>query len=193
MKEIAGLLEEQASIPMVREQLALIEEVQSDEWWQDVTVADARRRAQEACGCWCGSSRRQKRKTDLHRLRGRDRAARAEIDLLGYRRPRGQLRAVPRQGPRLPPRSIEDHIAIHELRMNKPLTPSDLAELERMLAERAASAMPRRSSQQAAEDAQGLGLFVRSLVGLDRGAPRRPLPTSSPERRWRELRSSSWT
>ena len=37
--EIAGLLEEQATIPMVRDQLVLLEELQSDEWWQDVTVA----------------------------------------------------------------------------------------------------------------------------------------------------------
>ena len=38
MKEIAGLLEEKSAIPMVREQMALIQDVQTDEWWQDVTV-----------------------------------------------------------------------------------------------------------------------------------------------------------
>jgi type I restriction enzyme R subunit len=32
------LLEEKAAIPMVREQMALIQDVQTDEWWQDVTV-----------------------------------------------------------------------------------------------------------------------------------------------------------
>ena len=35
---IAGLLEEKASIPIVQEQLALIQEVHTDEWWQDVTT-----------------------------------------------------------------------------------------------------------------------------------------------------------
>ena len=30
---------------MVREQMALIQDVQTDEWWQDVTVADAGDRA----------------------------------------------------------------------------------------------------------------------------------------------------
>jgi len=34
VKEIAGLLEEKAAIPMVREQMTLIQEVQTDEWWQ---------------------------------------------------------------------------------------------------------------------------------------------------------------
>src|SRR5204863_118647 len=46
-KAIASSLEEKASIPMVRERLALIAEVQTAEWWQDVTVAmleSARRR-----------------------------------------------------------------------------------------------------------------------------------------------------
>src|SRR5207249_8245595 len=38
VKEIAGLLEEKSAIPMVREQMELIQEVQTDEWWQDVTI-----------------------------------------------------------------------------------------------------------------------------------------------------------
>ena len=37
LKAMAGLLEEKASIPMVQQQLPLILEIQSDEWWQDVT------------------------------------------------------------------------------------------------------------------------------------------------------------
>ncbi len=48
MIEIAGLLEEQRNIPMVRAQLPLIADVQADgEWWQDVTLAmleDVRRK-----------------------------------------------------------------------------------------------------------------------------------------------------
>ena len=38
VRELAGLLEEKSAIPMVREQMALILDVQTDEWWQDVTV-----------------------------------------------------------------------------------------------------------------------------------------------------------
>ena len=48
VKAIAGLLEEKSTIPMVREQMALIQDVQTDEWWQDVTVADAGERAPAA-------------------------------------------------------------------------------------------------------------------------------------------------
>ena len=34
VKSIAGLLEEKSSIPMVQQQLSLIQEIQTDEWWQ---------------------------------------------------------------------------------------------------------------------------------------------------------------
>src|SRR3954453_2537911 len=38
VREIAEALEERATIPMVQQQLELIEEIQSDAWWQDVTL-----------------------------------------------------------------------------------------------------------------------------------------------------------
>jgi type I restriction enzyme, R subunit len=38
VREIAGTLEEKASIPMVRAELELIIEVQTDEFWQDITT-----------------------------------------------------------------------------------------------------------------------------------------------------------
>ncbi len=132
VKAIAGLLEEKSTIPMVREQMALIQEVQTDEWWQDVTVPmlETCARAPARSG---QAHREAEAQADLHRLRGRDgrrdggRAARASAAP-------DRLRAVPRQG-RAFLRAHEDHIAIHKLRMNQPLTAADLAELERMLVE----------------------------------------------------------
>jgi type I restriction enzyme, R subunit len=62
----------------------------------------------------------------------------------------------------------EDHVAIHKLRMNRPLTRSDLDELERMLTDSGAGGAA--DVQKAKVESQGLGLFVRSLVGLDREA-----------------------
>jgi len=52
--------------------------------------------------------------------------------------------------------------------MNKPLTASDLGELEWMLGENGLGAQD--DLKRAAEESQGLGLLVRSLVGMDRGA-----------------------
>ena len=62
----------------------------------------------------------------------------------------------------------ENHIAIHKLRMNKVLTPSDLDELERMLI--ASGVGGADDLKKAKEENEGLGVFVRSLVGLDRQA-----------------------
>jgi type I restriction enzyme R subunit len=60
-----------------------------------------------------------------------------------------------------------DHVALQKVRRNRQLTPEDLIELERMLTEAGGSAVDVAS---ATEEAHGLGLFVRSLVGLERDA-----------------------
>jgi len=65
-------------------------------------------------------------------------------------------------------RSHEDHLALHKLRRNQPLTASDLRELERMLTE-SGTGSPQEIAQ-AASQSHGLCVFVRSLVGLDRQA-----------------------
>ena len=47
VREIANALNEKASIPMVRAELELIIEVQTDEYWQDITTSmleDVRKR-----------------------------------------------------------------------------------------------------------------------------------------------------
>jgi len=49
---------------------------------------------------------------------------------------------------------------------NQPLTKSDLSELERMLLEAGSAEFVERAKQ----EEQGLGIFIRSLVGLDREA-----------------------
>jgi len=54
-----------------------------------------------------------------------------------------------------------------------PLTAADLSELQRMLAHSGVGAA--QDVQRAAEESQGLGLFVRSLVGLDRQAAKEAL------------------
>ncbi|WP_426996289.1 DEAD/DEAH box helicase family protein [Pseudarthrobacter sp. N5] len=61
-----------------------------------------------------------------------------------------------------------DHMAIHRLRRGLPLTETDLAELQRMLIESGAGSP--EELEAATAQAEGLGLFVRSLVGMDRQA-----------------------
>src|SRR4051794_22533946 len=65
-------------------------------------------------------------------------------------------------------RQHENDITIHRLRMNRQLTATDLISLEQMLA--GSGIGDPGMLAKAALDAQGLGLFVRSLVGMYRGA-----------------------
>ena len=169
VKEIAGLLEEKATIPMVREQMALIQEVQTDEWWQDVTVPMLevlRRRFRDLVKL----IEKQKRKpiyTDFEDEMGEE----TSHNLPGLSS--GADFAKFRAKAQAFLRAHQDHIAVHKLRMNKPLTAADLSELERMLVESGVGGPD--EIRRAKEEAHGLGLFVRSLVGLDRDAAKAAL------------------
>ena len=167
VKAIAGLLEEKASIPMVQQQLPLIQEIQSDEWWQDVTTSmlEIARKRLRALVKLIDKQKRALIYTDFEDQMGGESA----VDLPGFDAPdsferfRAKARAFLKEH--------EDHIAIHKLRMNKALTRSDLDGLERMLtASEVGGAGHVKHIQKAKEESHGLGLFVRSLVGLDREA-----------------------
>jgi type I restriction enzyme, R subunit len=169
IKEIAGLLEEKSAIPMVREQMALIQEVQTDEWWRDVTIPMleiVRRRLRDLVKL----IEKQKRKTiytDFEDVMGGE----THVVLPGFREGTDYAKFLAKAQAFL--RAHQDHIAIHKLRMNKALTAADLTELERMLVESGVGAAADVS--RAKTEAHGLGLFVRSLVGMDRGAAKEAL------------------
>jgi type I site-specific restriction endonuclease len=164
VQEIAGLLAEKSTIPMVYEQIDLIEALQSDEWWQDVTVAmlERVRRRLRTLIRLIEKAQRKPIYTDFVDEMGPE----TSFDLPaftgdgGFEKFRAKVRTFLR--------AHQDHIAIHKLRMNHALTRHDLAELERILAESGAGSPA--EIQRAASAAQGLGIFVRSLVGLERKA-----------------------
>ena len=164
IRAIAGLLEEKASIPMVQAQLALIQEVQEDEWWQDVTVVmlENVRKRLRALVKLIDKQQRKPIYTDFEDQMGDETTVELPMfaSPVGFERFRAKARAFLRQH--------EDHITIHKLRMNKALTKSDLEELERILATSAVGEP--EDFEQAKTECHGLGLFVRSLIGLDRNA-----------------------
>jgi type I restriction enzyme, R subunit len=164
VKAIAGLLEEKSAIPMVHQQMALIQDLQTDEWWQDATtpmLESVRRRLRDLVRL-IDKQQRKPIFTDFEDEMGTE----TGHHLFGvgtdqeFEKFRAKARAFLR--------AHQDHIAIHKLRTNRVLTPVDLAELERMLAESGVGAVDQIS--RARTESQGLGLFVRSLVGLDREA-----------------------
>ncbi|MCM8614132.1 DEAD/DEAH box helicase family protein [Accumulibacter sp.] len=169
VKELAGLLEEKSAIPMVLNQMALIQDVQTDEWWQDVTVPmlEAMRRRLRDLIKLIERSKRKPIYTDFEDEMGGETA----VELPGFGE--GTDYAKFRAKAQAFLRAHQDHIAIHKLRMNRPLTTSDLAELQRMLAESGVGGA--EEIQRAAEESEGLGLLVRSLIGLDRQAAKEAL------------------
>ena len=171
VKQIAGLLEEKSAIPMVREQMALIQDVQTDEWWQDVSVPmlEVMRRRLRGLVQLIDKRQRKPVYTDFEDLMG------GEIDVALPGLAPGTDYAKFLAKARVFLREHMNHVAIEKLRKNKPLTATDVAELERMLADSGLGGPD--EIRRAAAESQGLGLFVRSLVGMDRSAAKAALAT----------------
>ena len=125
VREIAGLLEEKSSIPMVHQQMPLIQDLQTDEWRQDVTVAmlETARRRLRALVKLIEKRRRKVVYTDFEDEIGGETA----VELSGFASQDSfeRFRAKARQFLR----EHEDDLVIHKLRMNEPLTAMDLQEL----------------------------------------------------------------
>jgi type I restriction enzyme R subunit len=169
VKSLAGLLEEKSTIPFVQEQLALIQDVQTDEWWQDVTLPmlEVLRKRLRGLIKLIEKQKRQPIYTDFEDVMGDE----IIVELPGFtaldnfEKFRAKARAFLR--------SHEDHVVIFKLRTNKQLTPSDLSELEKILLENKLGV--EEDIDRAKEESHGLGLFVRSLVGLDREVAKQEL------------------
>jgi type I restriction enzyme, R subunit len=161
----AGLLEEITNMPMIAKEMELILAVQTDDFWQDITspsLETVRRRLRELIEL-IEVKRRPIVYTDFEDEIG----ASAEVELRGVNvgTDMDRFRAKARHFLK----EHADRIAILKLRRNEPLTPTDLAELERIFVD--AGAQPEQLDAIRAEG--GLGLFVRSLVGLDREAAKK--------------------
>jgi type I restriction enzyme R subunit len=159
---IADALEAQSSIPMIRERLELIQEIQTDEYWQDITapmLEIVRKRLRDLIKLIEKSKRNRIYTTFLDEIGPAAEieivAASAEID---FERFKAKVQHFLKMH--------SDHIVIHKLRRNQPLTKTDLEELEKILVQ--AAGIP--SPHLAAVKQHGLGLFIRSLIGLDREA-----------------------
>jgi type I restriction enzyme R subunit len=164
--EIAGLLEEAANIPMIQQQLELIQEIQSENFWPDVTVQmleDVRKRLRLLVKL----IEKGKRITVYSNFRDTI-GDQATVDLPGvgsgadFERFRTKARQFLK--------NQNNHGALLKLRFNEPLTTADIAELEHLLVEAGGTA---DDIGRARQESFKLGLFLRSLVGLDREAAKR--------------------
>jgi type I restriction enzyme R subunit len=164
LRTLATELETRANIPQVAAELELIRDLLADEWWQDVTVPmleEVRRQLRALVGLIETSAQEPLYTNfadELGELRELDAAALLSRDEFQQFRLRARefLRAH------------DDHLTMQRLRRNQPLTPADLDELQRFLLSHGVGT--EHALQRAAEESNGFGLFIRSLVGLDRNA-----------------------
>jgi type I restriction enzyme R subunit len=171
VKDIASLLEEKNAIPMVKEQMPLILDLQEDAWWQDVTLPMLERVRKNLRSLIKLIEKRQRKPVYTNFEDELGEATSIELPGFTAKDSFERFRAKARHFLK----AHEDHIAIHKLRTNEPLTPMDLAELERMLAESGIGTPD--DVEKAKTESAGLGVFVRSLVGLDREAAKKALGT----------------
>lgn len=161
IQAIAVNLEDEMAIPAIKAEAALIHAVASDEWWQDVTVPmlELARRRLRALVKLLPRGQKKVVYTNFEDEVGEG----AVIDLPQVTA--GLNMAKFKEKARVFLREHESHLALQRLRRNQPLTPTDLDELERMLVQAGGT-----QSLMAEVKSVGLGLFVRSLVGMDREA-----------------------
>lgn len=157
---IASALEDQQAIPAIKAQLVLIQAMAGEEWWEDVTVAmlESARKQLRALIKLIDKGERHVVYGDFEDEIGDG----TEITLpeVGTGMNLERFREKARQFLK----AHESHLSLQKLKRNQPLTPSDLDQLEHMLLDAGGT---QEVIDRAKEQSNGLGIFIRSLVGLD--------------------------
>src|SRR5699024_4117196 len=142
---------------------ALLQEVAGEDWWEGVTLAmlERARRELRSLAQFLDAHRRWSVVTDFEDDLGEARSADLPLVAVGVDQARFREKVTAYI------REHRDHVAIQRLSRNLPLTETDLGERERILVEQG-DGTPEALAAHSGE--RGLGVFVRSLVGLDRAA-----------------------
>ena len=169
--QIASALEDLGTaIPVVAAQMELILDIQTDEWWVDVSypmLEDARKRLRSLVQLI-----ERIHKTPLYSDFTDSLGDSTEIEMPGTGGTVGSAEFA--QFRKKAQRFLADNLAdkiVAKVRSGEPLTPADMDELQRVLV--AAGIGDTDTFTQASQRAGSFGLFVRSLVGLDRAAAKR--------------------
>ena len=164
--EIAMLLEEKTSVPAVKEQLAYIASVQEIDFWEgiDLNGLEELRLRLRGLVPFLDKKKRTIVYTDFQDQIMEVREG-AVIDM-----PKMTGAQYEKKGKEFL-KNHQDHLVIHRLRTNQPLTATDLQGLETALTEIGEEdGEVLLSSLLARSEAPSLAHFVRSLVGMDRAA-----------------------
>lgn len=161
---IAQALLTKDAIPAVAKELELLDAVAGDDWWTDVTLPmlDSMRRRLRGLVGFIEVTKRNPVYVDF----GDDISAPEIVDLPAVRPGMNWERFQAKAQAYL--LANQDHISLQRLRRNRPITQADLDEMTKMLVEAGEGAVDVSYVQQHVSGE--LGLFLRSLVGLDRAA-----------------------
>lgn len=162
--ELARQLEAKASVPDVKAHLHFIQQVQSDEWWQDSTIPmldEMRLRLRKLVQF----VDREGRKAVYTRFEDELSEA-TEKDVVSIIATGGALLQY-RKKVEAFIKANEGQLTIQRIKRNRPVTVQDLAVLEDLLF--AASGLPDRTIyEKNIHPDKSLGVFIRELIGLDR-------------------------
>ena len=160
---IAELLEQKSSIPAVAAQLGLIQEVQTNEFWEQVTLLTLEkvRRQLRSLTRFIDKYEKSIVYTNFEDEIGAGIEivfSSAGVSLAQYRKKVEHFI-----------KAHEDQATIQKLKRNKPITEKDLITLEELLYE-ASGIESKEEYKKVFSTGKPLGQFVRELVGLDRAA-----------------------
>jgi type I restriction enzyme R subunit len=165
--EIGSLLEDLGnSIPAVTQHLALITSIQTDEWWVEISfemLEEVRKKLREVVHLI-----QRVKKNPLYSDFSDEIGEGSELEIPGIGGSVSHEFAQFRKKARHYLRDHLDHPAVAKVRNGEPLNDDDLSELQGLLA--AAGIGDTETFEAASEKVGSFGLFIRSLVGLDRAA-----------------------
>lgn len=162
VREIADGLEDKETIPAVRQHLTLIQEIQTDEFWQDVTLPLLENIRRKLRGLIQFLDAKQRQDHVYTRFADELGAAQEvanpiqrDSSLANYRLKVERF-----------VREHADHPTIARLKQNQPITPADLSALESILFSEAGPG-DRETFLETYGTDQPLGKLVREIIGLE--------------------------
>ncbi|MCF7777427.1 DUF4145 domain-containing protein [Sulfitobacter sp. M220] len=170
MVKFASALEGIANVPSVARQMELILEMQTDQFWADITVEileDVRRRLRMLADLIQAKERKIVITDFEDELGGSETIDLPEVGT-GIDKARFKMKV------RKFVENHMDHITLQKIHRAEALTRTDLEELEQMLIEQGVSDTETLTAIQAEEP---LGVFLRRLIGLDRVAAKKSFST----------------
>lgn len=166
--EICGKLEEKSAVPAVNLQMPLILQIQSEEYWQDITlpmIENVRKKLRDLIK-FIDYKEQIIVYSDFEDQIGEG----VKTTLVGFS---SGLNVVQyRKKVEQFVRNHENHLVIHKIKTAAQLTPTDLKELEKFFFE-ADETGSREDFEKAFGKQESLSLFVRKLVGLERDAAKK--------------------